>query len=154
MDQMKVFVSKRVSEEEDRVLQKHLYTMSDARSTYKEHLLQLQTEYNRGSLCGAVESTVQSVKHFILLARSNGDAISAKEAYATVLSRVTDVIASARRVIRIKPEIVSNSDAPSAEFAETRIQKVFDVFRCSVVRLHDMCREKEIRSDPNGAVLH
>jgi hypothetical protein len=49
--------------------------MKTARSSYhrlasKEHLLKLQTEYDRGSLAGVIEATVLSVKHAILLAKS------------------------------------------------------------------------------------
>ncbi|KAF4032732.1 hypothetical protein GN244_ATG15378 [Phytophthora infestans] len=132
------------SENEDPDLQRQFEFLSAARSSY--HLLasreHVQTEYNRGGFSGVVETTILSMKHAILFARSKDRATTPDEAFAAVCGRVTDVIASALGIIRFEPEVVSESEEPSAQFAEAKIKKAFDTYKRCVLEVRYVARQK------------
>jgi hypothetical protein len=120
---------------------KHKALMKTARSNYhrlasKEHLLKLQTEYDRGILAGVIEATVLSVKHAILLAKYQDSASTAEEAYKTVCEGVSDVLGTALGTTRWDPDREAGEDPPSPEFAALKMEKAHTAYKRSVLALH------------------
>ncbi|KAG7379374.1 hypothetical protein PHYPSEUDO_008694 [Phytophthora pseudosyringae] len=139
-------------------LQVKTKVMLAARSKYhriasKEYLLKLQTNYDRGSLVGVIESTVQSVRHAIQLARTEDRARNADEAFEAVFTRITDVFATATGTTKFPPEPLSDSETPSPSFAKARTNKAHSAYKASVVAAHDVCIANGVPDDLDNAIL-
>ncbi|KAG7375803.1 hypothetical protein PHYPSEUDO_015238 [Phytophthora pseudosyringae] len=132
--------------------------MLAARSKYhriasNEYLLKLQTNYDHGSLVGVIESTVQSVRHAIQLARTEDRPPNADEAFEAVCARVTDVFATTTGTTKFPPEPLSDSETPSPSFAKARINKAHSAYEASVVAVHDVCIANGVADDPDNGIL-
>ncbi|KAE9346013.1 hypothetical protein PR003_g7639 [Phytophthora rubi] len=120
----------------------------------QEYLLKLQTNYDRGSLVGVIESTVQSVKHAIQLAWAEDRPRSANEAFEAVCSRVSDVFATAIGTSKFPPEPLSDSGTPSPSFAKARIDKAHSAYKASVMAIHDVCSSIGVGDGPDYTILN
>ncbi|KAG6964901.1 hypothetical protein JG687_00005709 [Phytophthora cactorum] len=88
----------------------------------REELLRLNTAYNLGNLTGVITAAVSSVHCVIHLARTRDRPSTSDEAFAAVSTRLTDVFASALATTLFPSDPDYGSDAPSEDFASTRIE--------------------------------
>jgi hypothetical protein len=140
------------------VFQKKVAVMKSARAAYhrivsREHMIKLQTAYDRGNMAGVIESIVYSVVHAIHLARAQDSPTSAVEAFEAVCERVADVFGPALCISRFDPELPSDSDTPSPEFAAKILSKALGPYQRSVTLVHEECRAQGVKIDPDRAIL-
>ncbi|KAG6952015.1 hypothetical protein JG688_00013477 [Phytophthora aleatoria] len=109
------------------LLETELRNLSRAKVWYydtkcREVLLRLNTAYNLGNLTGVITAAVSSVHCVIHLARTRDRPSTSDEAFAAVSTRLTDVFASALATTMFPSDPDYGSDAPSEDFASTRIE--------------------------------
>jgi len=138
--------------------QKNVAVMKSARAAYhriasREYMVKMQTAYNRGNMAGVIESTVYSVVHAIHLAHAHDPPSSAVKAFEAICERVSDVVGPALTMSRFDPELRSDSETPSPEFAAKLLSKALGAYQRSVTFVHEECRADGVKIDPDRAIL-
>jgi hypothetical protein len=138
--------------------QKNVAVMKSARAAYhriasREYMVKMQTAYNRGNMAGVIESTVYSVVHAIHLAHAHDPPSSAVKAFEAICERVSDVLGPALTMSRFDPELRSDSETPSPEFAAKLLSKALGAYQRSVTFVHEECRADGVKIDPDRAIL-
>ncbi|KAE9187540.1 hypothetical protein PF005_g20413 [Phytophthora fragariae] len=141
-----------------RGLQGRIARLVRARSAYHktvaaEQLLRVDTAYNNGDMTSLLHAVVAAVQHTLLLARSEGRASTAEEAYAAAAARLTDVFAVAIGVNKFDPDPADEIERPSAEFAEAKISKVEEQYRSAVQDAYQQCANDNRDEDPDAPLL-
>ncbi|KAE9313155.1 hypothetical protein PF008_g19808 [Phytophthora fragariae] len=141
-----------------RGLQGRIARLVRARSAYHktvaaEQLLRVDTAYNNGDMTSLLHAVVAAVQHTLLLARSEGRASTAEEAYAAAAARLTDVFAVAIEVNKFDPDPADEIERPSAEFAEAKISKVEEQYRSAVQDAYQQCANDNRDEDPDAPLL-
>ncbi|KAE8989658.1 hypothetical protein PR002_g21385 [Phytophthora rubi] len=115
-----------------------------------EYAMKLQTRASRRKVYIDAKEAVQ---HTLLLARSEGRASTAEEAYAAAAARLTDVFAVAIGVTKFDPDPADEIERPSAEFAEAKISKVEEQYRSAVQDAYQQCANDNRDEDPDAPLL-
>ncbi|KAE8902049.1 hypothetical protein PF006_g19393 [Phytophthora fragariae] len=115
-----------------------------------EYAMKLQTRASRRKVYIDAKEAVQ---HTLLLARSEGRASTAEEAYAAAAARLTDVFAVAIGVNKFDPDPADEIERPSAEFAEAKISKVEEQYRSAVQDAYQQCANDNRDEDPDAPLL-
>jgi hypothetical protein len=66
---------------------------------------------------------------------------------------VSDVLGPALGTTRWDPDREAGEDPPSPEFAALKMEKAHTAYKRSVLALHDECRKRQLKEDPDPAIL-